>query len=349
MQKITGCFLIVCIVESLLLSCTTQSNDPYIDLSQSEPLDHPVLLFRFNNKVPIDIAVKDSLAILLFYKEDTCGAIYNLNTKKKISSFGIVGNGPGEITGINFLVNKNEALQKDSICFYDMNQGRLLAASIQPNNHFELQNIRNSPNALYSSYNQNIANNLMVARRVRDDGYMFFIYNMENQDIKNIEYYPKISNLDIRARKSTYAPRLALNEAKGKIIAGMYYLDLIHIYKINGEREKTIYFSKQWMPPVEKNKIDFRSRYTGSTGIFPTDKYCYVLRRQLSTVKTAKIVNTHLIQLDWNGNLIKSYALKGDFVPGLFIHEEQNIMYAIQINIESDNAEYYDVVKYDLK
>ena len=202
MQKITGCFLIVCIVESLLLSCTTQSNDPYIDLSQSEPLDHPVLLFRFNNKMPIDIAVKDSLAILLFYKEDTCGAVYNLNTKKPVGYFGVVGNGPGEVTGLDFLINKNEALKKDSMCFYDINQSRLLAASIQPKNHFELHDIRNSPNALYISYNQNIANNLMVARNLIDDGYMFFIYNMKNQDIKNIEYYPKISNIDIRARKN---------------------------------------------------------------------------------------------------------------------------------------------------
>ena len=114
------------LIGTLIFSCSKKTDYTYIDLSNSIPLSNPGLVLRLDNKRPMDIAVKDSLAIIVFSQDDTCGAVYNMDNHKMIRHFGIVGEGPGEVHNINFVTNKQEALDKDSLYFYDINRGRLL-------------------------------------------------------------------------------------------------------------------------------------------------------------------------------------------------------------------------------
>ena len=323
----------------------------YLDLSNSIPLSNPVPVLRLNDKHPLNIAVKDSLAIIIFYEDDTCGAVYNMDNHKLIVNFGIVGEGPGEVKDIDFVTNKQEALDKDSLYFYDTNRGRLLGLPLGLNeNRFKLKEV-DSPKEIYGSSNINVSGDLLVGRKTGSKGKMFFIYHYSSENMQLIDYYPAINGLDESSKGLSYGPHLALNEKKGKIIAGMYFMDLIHVYNTYGEREKTICFSKQPISPLNQyGMLDVRRGFFGMCGIYPTEDYCYIRRNESIFVNENQELTdkTIFMKMDWNGNLIKSYAVTGQLSVGFCIDEKNNRLYAIQHIIEANNAEYYDVVYYDL-
>ena len=149
------------LIGTLIFSCSKKTDYTYIDLSNSILLSNPVLVLRLDNKNPMNIAVKDSLAIIVFYQDDTCGAVYNMDNHKLIAHFGIVGEGPGEVQDIDFVTNKQEALDKDSLYFYDTNRGRLLGLPLGLNeNRFKLNEV-DSPKEIYASSNINFSGDLL--------------------------------------------------------------------------------------------------------------------------------------------------------------------------------------------
>jgi len=85
-------------------------------------------------------------------------------------------------------------------------------------------------------------------------------------------------------------------------------------------------------------------------GIYPTEDYCYIRRNESIFVNESQELTDKSIfmKMDWNGNLIKSYVVTGQLSVGFCIDEKNNRLYAIQHIIEANNAEYYDVVYYDL-
>jgi hypothetical protein len=344
-------FIIAIFMELLLVSCSKQTGFKdfiHVDLNKSITISDSKLLLKFNNKYPTDIAVKDSLIILLFAQEDTCGAVYNLNTRQCIDQFGVVGNGPGELIDLGFVTNKEYALKKDSLYFMDMNRRRILAISLgMQDRHFALNDLMNYPGAINPSEYPNITNDIIVGRKIETGGNnMFYIYQRKNQNMQMVNCFPMIS--DIKDKNRNYAPHLALNEIKGKIIAGMYFMDIIHVYNVNGEREKTIGFSEQCIPPVKRGSFDRRKGFSGIDGIYPTDNYCYVKRRQVQNNGSQKITKTTLLKLDWEGNLITSYSFKEPISGKFCIDETSNKFYCLQNVIEADNADYWNVVYYDL-
>ena len=349
MKKLLLFFLIIG-----LYSCSKKSDYSYVDLSDARILSNPQRLLRFSDKYPFDIAIKDSLAILLFNKDDTCGAVYNLNTRKPVGYFGMVGNGPGEVTGISFVKNIEYALKKDSLYFFDANRGRLMGISLKMQNHFALNDILNSPNPLYKSFEQNITKNRMIGITGRRVPEMFFIYNFITRERQSIECFPEISDIDSIMKSSYYSALLGVNEKNEKIIAGMSCFDMIHIYSFQGERIKTICFSEKCIPPVKDHIFDLSKGYFSMYGIYPTKNFCYIKRREILSVsmennKYRSTNITSILKLDWNGKLISSYTLPGeDLIRGLYIDEKLNRLYLIQNTIEADNADYWDVVYYDL-
>jgi hypothetical protein len=323
-----------------------------VDLSNSIPLSNPQILLRFDHKMPREIAIKDSLAVLLFSKDDTCGAVYNLNTQKPVGYFGMVGSGPGEVNNLSFVKNIEYALEKDSLYFYDANKGRLMGISLKMQNGFALNDLMNSPNPLYKSFCQNITKNIMTGQTgiVAE---LFFIYNFKTRERLSIEYFPEISDIDARMKSYYYSAQLALNENNEKIIVGMSNFDMIQIYSFQGEKIKTICLSEKWISPVKDHLFDVSKGYFGMYGIYPTKNFIYVKRREVSVSrennKYRETNITSILKLDWNGKLISSYILSGNnILPGLFIDEKLNRLYIIQNTIEADNADYWDVVYYTL-
>ncbi|MDD4032724.1 MAG: BF3164 family lipoprotein [Bacteroidales bacterium] len=335
----------------ILFSCAKQPDYPYIDLSLSTPLSNPKPVLRFENKLPYDLAIKDSLAVLLFSKEDTCGAVYNLNTKKPAGYFGMVGNGPGEVMRIEFVANKQYALDRDSLYFFDTNQGRLMAISLKmPEKGFVLHDVSNSPNILYRIALINLTHNFLVAKSISANE-MFFIHHRKTGESIGINYFPEVSGIGEIYKSAFYTPRLGINESKGKIIMGTTLMDMIQVYDTQGERKKIICFSKKYIPPVKDQLFDTSEESAGIYLIFPTEKYCYIIRRIWGKKERApQITQTEtdfLLKMDWEGNLISSYAVQNDF-RGIFIDEKLNRFYCIQNTIGDHHAEYYDVVYYDL-
>jgi hypothetical protein len=316
-----------------------------VDLSDARILSNPQRLLRFSDKYPFNIAVKDSLAVLLFSKEDTSGTVYNLNTRKPVGYFGVVGNGPGEIIGINFITNKNYALLKDSLYFTDINAKKLLAISLGTDkNRFVLNHLTDYPDSIVPSANLNIADDWIIGRKIgMQEQQMFYIYDRNTQNLRWIDY-PSFMPY-VRDKNYDYASRLAFNAPKEKIIAGMYFADMVLLYNIQGERKKTICFSEKWLPEIQKERLLTFDGFSGILGLYPTEKYCYLLRTEEKKFKKNKI---HLIKIDWNGNLIASYVLANNFESGFCVDEGLNRVYLIQNTIAENNVEYYDVVYYDL-
>ncbi|MDD4033587.1 MAG: BF3164 family lipoprotein [Bacteroidales bacterium] len=297
----------------------------------------------------MDIAVKDSLAIIVFSQDDTCGAVYNMDNHKMIRYFGIVGEGPGEVHNINFVTNKQEALDKDSLYFYDVNRGRLLGLPLGLNeNRFKLKEV-DSPKEIYASSYINFSGDLLVGRKSGSRGKMFFIYHYSSDKMQLIDYYPDINGLHENSKGLLYAPHLALNEKKGKIVAGMCFMDLIQVYNTYGEREKTICFSKQPISRVNQyGMLDVRRGFFGMCDIYPTEDYCYIRRNEFVGENQKITDKTIFMKMDWNGNLIKSYVVTGNIPAGFCIDEKNNRLYVIHNIIDADNAEYDDVVYYDI-
>ena len=335
----------------ILFSCAKQPDYPYIDLSLPTPLSNPKPVLRFENKVPFDMAIKDSLAILLFSKEDTCGGVYNLNTQKPVGYFGVVGNGPGEVMRIDFVANKQYALDRDSLYFSDTNQGRLMAISLKtPEKYLVLHDVSNSPNILYRIAFINLTQNFLVAKNISADE-MFFINHRKTGERIGINYFPEVSGIGEIYKSAFYTPRLGMNESKGKIIMGTTMMDMIQVYDIHGERKKIVCFSKKYILPVKEQVFDSSEGYTGIFSIFSTEKYCYAIRLKRGGEKQADQIpqteTAFLLKMDWDGNLISSYSVQNN-ITGIFIDEKSSRFYCIQNTIEDNHAEYYDVVYYDL-
>ncbi|MDD4031785.1 MAG: BF3164 family lipoprotein [Bacteroidales bacterium] len=340
MRKILLLFLII-----WLSSCSKKSDYSYVDLSNARILPNPQRLLRFSDKYPFDIAIKDSLAVMLFSKEDTCGAVYNLNTQKPVGYFGVVGNGPGEITRLNFITNKNYALIKNALYFTDTNRRQLLSISLgTEKNQFVLNNLMDYPGSIFASTNLNIVDDWIIGRKIgMQEQQMFYIYDRNTQNLRWIEYPSFMPS--VRDKNYDYASRLAFNASKEKIIAGMYFADMVHLYNIQGERKKTICFSEKWLPEIQKERLITFDGCSGILGLYPTEKYCYLLRVEEKNLKANKI---HLIKIDWNGNLVASYVLANNFESGFCVDEELNRVYLIQNTLAENDVEYYDVVYYDL-
>ncbi len=62
---------------------------------------------------------------------------------------------------------------------------------------------------------------------------MFFIYDQNNQSIKEIKYRPFLEGL--KANMNYYsATNIAANPERNVIVTTMYHMDLVHLYDFQG-------------------------------------------------------------------------------------------------------------------
>jgi hypothetical protein len=128
---------------------------------------------------------------------------------------------------------------------------------------FTLKKVMEYPDKIYMSEENNFSDNYIAGRKLTGRGEMFYIYNKNTNSIIDIDYYLVIRNLphDIGMINATV---LALNEEKNRIVAGMYFFDLILLYNLTGERIKTFRFSDDCIPNSNKLGwgINKRVRYS---------------------------------------------------------------------------------------
>ncbi|MCR6503753.1 TolB-like 6-bladed beta-propeller domain-containing protein [Bacteroides muris (ex Fokt et al. 2023)] len=328
-----------------LLSCNSVNSDiRFVDLSNSIILQAPEQILEFEDKYPTSIKVVDSLLFVIYVKADTCIDVFNLYTKQKISSLGPVGHGDGDLINPNFILS----IDKSGILLDEGNLKRILEIKCGSDSMW-LQEYITYPDPIFISSETNLSENFIVGRKIDAiDGKMFFVYNRATDEVFEVD-----SSFELEETVSdynyTYAPTITFNEQQNRIIAGMYFFDMIHVFDLEGKHINSFNFSEKSIPSVNKNTkmLALENGYSGFIRCFPTEKYCYLLRMTVSSRKedTEKM----LIQIDWNGNLINSYKF-ADNVSGQFcIDEYSHKIYIIRNGWSVDRGEFFEVVSYNLR
>lgn len=120
---------------------------------------------------------------------------------------------------------------------------------------------------------------------------MFFIYDQNNQSIKEIKYRPFLEGL--KANMNYYsATNIAANPERNVIVTAMYHMDLVHLYDFQGNLKKSIQFSENPVPRVneEREALALEEGYNGTSFIFPSENYLYLKRSHVEVEKRVVLI-----------------------------------------------------------
>lgn len=337
-------YFIFCV---FMFSCTSDDNDfDLVDLSETSILQFPETILRFDDKYPVSVKMVDSLLFIINVKADTCVDVYNIKTRQKIKSLGPVGHGADDLVNPSFILS----VDNDRALLDEGNLKKIVEIEKDDDGSMQLKEYIPYPNSIFMSSETNLSNNYIVGRKIDAiDGKMFFIYNRTTENILEVEC-PFTLNESVSDYNYTFASTVALNEQQNRIIVGMYFFDLIHVYNLEGKRIHTFKFSEKCIPDVNKNTrmLALENGYSGFVRCFPTEKYCYLLR--VSANPIAEKTENMLIQTDWNGNMINSYRFVDNVSGQFYIDENAHKVYVIRNSWDADiNEEVFDVVSFDLK
>ncbi|WFE86597.1 hypothetical protein [Parabacteroides chongii] len=328
----------------IFISCNKKDRFSYLDLSESLTLDSAEVIYTFEDKYPVSLKAKDSLIFVIQVQSDTCVSIININTKNIVTSIGQVGYGSEDLLSPNFILSTDN----HEILLEDGNLKKIAHINIKRDS-IRLSKYIEYPEDIFISSELNISNNFIVGRKVDAiEGKMFFIYNRNEKTIIEKNCFPELST-PVSDYNYTFAPVLALNEKQNRVIAGMYFFDMFHVYDLEGNRINTFCFSKNNIPNVNPNtrSLDLRNGYSGIIRTYPTKNYCYLLRYEQNPnpLKNRK----HLIKINWNGDLIKSYYFTDDVSGQFYIDEKSNKIYIIRNHMNPKGEDFFDIVSYSIK
>lgn len=307
-------------------------------------LSQPKLLVRFDDKYPVETDVLDSLLYVVMVRSDTAVYVYNKNTSEFCYSFGLLGGGPQDVLSPNLLKNNYESKEKgDALLFYDLNAKKIVknvGTQIVPSKAFASE--------MYPSDQLNISGDYWVGKKLRgDNDDLFLIYNAHTQKVLGVEQYPQIPDLDERIDKSyLYSVVLASNKAKNRIIAGMYFFDLVLVYDFEGKLLHSLSLADNYEAKAAVERMVTGDGHIGLPYVYATDKYCY-LCRCLTVEKPHKERTAHILRIDWDGNIAGIYFMDKAITGGFCVDEAAGEMYCISHETE-DSDEYYDIVSYKL-
>jgi hypothetical protein len=267
-------------------------------------------------------------------KTDTCLTAINIKDKAIIQSFGTSGHGPNDVNMPTFIssIDHSDILLQDGIA------NRFNKIEFNPSlNQYTVSKYMTYSHKIFRSGETNISQNFISGRTVID-----------------VDYYPPIKNLNKRLDFNyIYAPSIALNEGKNRIIIGMFHFDIFQIYDLSGNRLKTCYLSDKCIPEFYKSEDQetvMQKCEMGFIRSFSTKDYCYFLRiaRDFPNNKTKLHM---LIQTDWEGELINAYYIPDEVLGHFFIDEQNKKMYIIRHSIVQESAvnEIFELVSYQLQ
>ncbi len=328
----------------LMLSCSSVKEEfSFTDLSNSTILQSPEKILKFDDKYPTSIKVMDSLLFVIQVKADTCIDVFNLFTKQKIKSLGPVGHGDTDLINPNFILS----IDNNKVLLDEGNLKRILEIEYDTDS-MQLKEYIPYPDPIFISSETNISEKYIVGRKIDAiDGKMFFIYNRGTNEISEVDCFPELEE-QVADYNYTFAPTIAFNEQQNRIIAGMYFFDMIHVYDLEGKRINTFRFSEKSIPNVNKNtkRLELENGYSGFIRCFPTEDYCYLLHITANPAKEKS--ESMLIQIDWNGNLVHSYRFIDNVSGQFYIDESVHKIYIIHNSWNSTVGEVFEIVSYNL-
>lgn len=337
-------YIILCIS---IFSCTsTKNNSDFVDLSESTILQSPETILRFEDKYPVSIKIVDSLLFVINVKADTCIDVYNIETRQKIKSLGSVEYGADDLINPTFILS----VDVDRVLLDEGNLKKIVEIEKDDNGALLLKEYIPYPDSIFISSETNLSKNYIVGRKIdATNPNMFFVYNRNTGKTLKAKC-PITLNESVSDYNYTFASIVALNEQQNRILVGMYFFDLIHVYDLEGKHIQTFKFSEKCIPDVNKNTkmLALDNGYSGFTRCFPTEKYCYLLRMIVSPM--AEKTESMLIQTDWNGNMINSYCFVDNVSGQFYIDENAHKVYIIRNEWDADiNEEVFDIASFNLK
>lgn len=333
-----------CLFVSSLFSCSSEKQEERIEVTDILTLDSAEVVYDFVDKYPVSLSKIDSLLYVISIKSDTCMSVINLNTKNMLCSFGPVGHGDNDLLNPNFILS----IDSDDLLLDVGNLRRIVDVDYYEQDSIVMNDLE-YPDLIFLSSELNMSDKYIVGRKIDAyDDSMFFIYNKKKEKIISVSCFPML-NYSILDYNYTYSSVLALNENKERIISGMYFFDMFHIYDLSGNRLKTIKFSDDCYPQVDRDlgRIDFTKKYNGIVRAYPTQNYCYLLRMINRNAKG--FPQYMLVQMDWEGCIRRCYMFN-DSVSGQFLVDEvHNKIYIIKNYIDDDGEEVFSIVSYKLE
>jgi hypothetical protein len=340
MKKIAICLFLF----SLIVSCKNKETEfTYIDLSQISILNSSDVLYSFDDKYPVGVSIRDSFAYIIQIKSDTGILVLDMNAKQIIHRLGNIGHGPDDIIRVDFMpsIENNDVLLEDGsvkkFLKIDFDSGKKI---------FTLKKYMDYPDIISPSGETNISKNFIAGRKV-GKGKMFYIYNRNTNSMIEVDYYPVIKNL-IHDPNYIYAPTIALNEEKNRIMAGMYLFDMFHLYDLEGKRIQAFCFSENCIPRFDSNDMmqDIQKCNAGLIRSFPTNDYCYFLR--ITGNRLTDETENMLLRVDWDGKLINAYKIQDNIEGQFYINEKEKKMYIVRNAVKSLQNDIYEIVSYKL-
>lgn len=320
-------------------------NNQLVNDSMIHKLSPHQLLVRFDDKYPIGLDVIDSLLYVIMARSDTAIYVYEKNTLDLCNSFGYIGRGPQDVLSPNFLKNNYEIKKSERILeFYDLNTRKIFK-----NVGEQIVLTKEFVGEMYPVDQLNISGDYWIGRTFYGANKdLFKIYNAKTLEHICVDLYPVIPDLDEKIDKSRlYSLVLASNRNYDKIVAGMYYFDLILVYSFEGKLLHTLSISVNYKSRKAVENMLRGDEYIGFSQIYATDDYCY-LRRCLKGGKgDKKMKGSHIVRMDWKGNIRGIYYMDEYTTADFCVDETIGEIYCISQTIENDE-EYYDIVSYKL-
>lgn len=339
MKIVSFVFLIL-----FMLSCNSIKKDfNLVDLSNAAILQSPEILLEFEDKYPTSVKIVDSLLYVIYVKADTCVDVFNIQTMQKIKSLGPVGHGADDMINPNFILS----IDNNRVLLDDESLKKILEIR-QDADSILLKEYIPYPDSIFISSETNFSENYIVGRKTNAiNGKMFYIYNRKTEKLFEVNRCFDLEET-VADYNYTFAPTIAFNEQQNRIIAGMYFFDMIHIYDLEGKHLNTFRFSEKCVPDVNKSTrmLALEKGYSGLVRCFPTEKYCYLLRVTMNPIKEEP--ENMLLRMDWNGNLINSYQFVDNVSGQFYIDESIQKIYIIRNYWKEDRGEVFDIVSYNL-
>lgn len=324
-------------------SCTSEKQWDTINIEQSiKTLEIDENILTLYDVLPIGLGYHDSILFINLAKSPHALIALNLNTKTIIDSFGYIGQGPGELLNPEFAIQ----ISPNPPILYDLHTKKMMDIAYNQNK-YQLNTQLNFPEEIFPASDIALSSSYITGRNLRSPESMFFIYNTHIHQIIDIPFYPVIKELTNR-RDYYFAVRTAIHQNEKKIIAASYFMNLVHMYSLEGEHLKSFAFSDEPLPKIDSKtkEIKINSQYTGIQAILPTDHYFYVLIKTKNAQVKQEAV---LAQLSWEGNLIQAFKIKEDIIGGVCIDNNKNTIYAITQHLDQDGGEIQKIVSYKLQ
>lgn len=337
-----------CYILALVFCCffaCSPDRTAYYDLSQARELASPKIVYTAQDSGALrQLFVTDSLLLLVADGKDPF-VLVNRHSGREILRF----NDTGQYSRPSLLVN-NRIVNADTpdITFYDAVRGKFLnldPVRLQAEQGYRLSGA-DYPEKLEYSVNLNLAGRKIVGtgNGATNQG-MFFVYDSAIGTKNWVEFYPDYGLGGSEKSGYVYHAKTAANNNWDSVICGMCWMDMLHVYTLSGIRQCSYSFSDEVNLLLDEDNIPLENSTVFFSSVFPTAGYCYLLRKG-HALKGAENSREHLLQLDWEGNIVNVYALDGELVD-FCIDEKQHKLFGLQ-HQGNENDDTYRVLEYSL-